>query len=401
MKRLPVFVLSFVFVLEFIFVPSAWADRKITVAQLEELLRSMQKEKKADVDFATALKQVELSEQLTRITMNRVVQLAPGPQTTEQIYVLEARSATLPPPPSDLPSTPAPDSAATQAILAKASNYVARVYSALPSLAANRTTLRFQDNVEAVGPSSGITGSATEVVTSAGFSNAASFVHYINSSASRMVLEHGAEKPSAEIDKTKWGANKMIAIQSRDPSLAQVFEAAQQSASLQFLRWELINGKPAAVFSFAVPQKASNLDLKVCCFPKIDQQGIAHFYNSSTAAAFGGTGNGGGVSGDWQTTTDWHDFHSIVPYHGEFFIDPESGVVLRMITQAELKPSDVVHQVDTRIDYGPIKSADRIFIVPVKSFVNTVVVPYGESGARIYTTRCTLFTSEYSGYQPQ
>jgi hypothetical protein len=363
----------------------------------------MHQEKKSDVDFATTLKQIELSEQLTRVAMNRLVQFAPGPQTTEQIYVLESRSAILPPPAADLPSTPAPDAAQAQAILAKASAYVTRTYSQLPSLAANRTTLRFQDNVDTIGPSSGITGSATDVVTTAGFSNPASFVHYLNSSASRIVLEHGAEKPSAEKDKTRWGANKMIAIQSPDPALGQVFEAAQESASLQFKRWQLIDNKPIAVFSFAVPHRISKLDLKVCCFPKIDQQGIAHFYTSTTAAAFGGdTSSGaGGVSGDWQTNTDWHDFQSTVPYHGDLFIDPDSGVVLRMITEAELKSSDVVHQVDTRIDYGAVKSGDRALIVPIKSFVNTIVVPYGDSGARIYTTRCTLFTSEFSGYQPE
>ena len=381
----------------------AWADKKLTVGQLEDLLRSMQRDKKTDVEVATELKQDELSEQLTRARMNSIIPLVPGPFSTEQIYVLEARSADLIPPPSDLPATPAPDPAAQKAILSRAADYVAHTYDQLPSVAANRTTLRFQDDFNAVGQSSGVVGSATEVDTSTpGFVAHRAYIRYVNSSESAIAFEHGAEKLVPDNSKVRWGANKMIALQAPDPSLGTVFKEAQASASIQWLRWELINGRPAAVFSYAIPRKQSRLDLKVCCFPKIDQQGVAHFYTSTTAAAFGGdaTSGGGGVAGDWQTTTDWHDFQATTPYHGEFFIDPDTGVVVRMITQAELKPSDLVHQVDTRIDYGPVKTAARTLILPVKTFVNTLVVPGGDSGAQMYTTRCTLFISEYSSYRP-
>jgi hypothetical protein len=387
----------------FLLVSPAWADKKITVGQLEYLLRSLQRDKKADADVATALKQVELSEELTRARMNNLIPLVPGPFSTEQIYVLEARSADLIPPPSDLPATPAPDAAAQKAILSRAADYVAHVYDQLPPLAATRTTLRFQDNYSAVGQSSGVVGSATEVDTSTpGFlgAHSDSYVRYINSTESAVTFEHGSEKLAPENSKILWGANKMIALQAPDPSLGTVFKEAQASGSIQWLRWELINGKPAAVFSFSVPRKASRLDVKVCCFPKIDQQGIAHFYTSSTAAAFGGGSSGAaGVSGDWQTTTDWHDFRATAPYHGDFFVDPDTGAVVRLITQAELKPSDLVHQVDTRIDYGPVRAGARTLLVPVKTFVNTLVVSGGDSGAQIYTTRCTLFTSQFTTYR--
>ncbi|HKF49906.1 MAG TPA: hypothetical protein VKB38_21265 [Terracidiphilus sp.] len=380
--------------------PSWATGKKITVAQLEDTLRSMQQDKKSDSDIATELKQLELTEELTRTRMNGLVKYAAGPYSTEQIYVLEARSATLAPPESDLPATPAPDDAAQKAMLARAANYVTHSYDQLPAFTATRTTLRFQDNVEAVAASSGITGSATDVVTSSGFSNPAYFVHYINSTKTQVSLDRGTEKLPEENQKIPWGANKMIALQEPPPSLNAVFRQAQQGGEIKWLRWELINGKPAAVFSFDVPRKVSKMQVKVCCFPKLDQQGIAHFYNSLTAPAFGGSA-GGGVSGDWQTSTEWHDFHANPPFHGELFIDPDTGAVARMITRAELKDTDVVHQVDTRIDYGAIKAGARTLVVPVKSYINTLVVPGGDSGAASYTTRCTLFTSEYSDYQTE
>ncbi|MGA7256933.1 MAG: hypothetical protein WBX09_09835, partial [Terracidiphilus sp.] len=237
--------------------------------------------------------------------------------------------------------------------------------------------------------------------SSPGFAPRAYFVHYINSADSSVAFNRGAEKLPPPNPKIRWGANRMIALETPDPSLGAVFQEAAQSASIQWLRWELIHGKPAAVFSFSVSAKHSRLDVKVCCFPKIDQQGTATFYTATSAAALGGdtTTGGGGVVGDWQTTTDWHDFHATTPYHGELFIDPDSGVVVRMITMAEFKPSDVVHQVDTRVDYGPVTAGARTLILPVKTIVNTLVVPGGDSGAAFYTTRRTFFISEFNGYR--
>ena len=91
-------------------VPS-WAAKRITVGQLEDLLHSLQQAKKTDAEVADELRQIELSEELTRGTMNSLIGFVAGPLSTEQIYVLEARSADLVPPARDLPSTAAPNAA--------------------------------------------------------------------------------------------------------------------------------------------------------------------------------------------------------------------------------------------------------------------------------------------------
>jgi hypothetical protein len=379
----------------------AFAARKITVGQLEDLLRTLQQDKKTDADAATALKQIELTEELTRSTMNSLIGFVPGPRSTEQIYVLEARSADLIPPASDLPATPAPDAETQKSIFDKASTYIANTYEKLPDLSASRTTLRFQDNVEAVSSSSGINGSAKDVVTNSGFSNPAAFVHYINSTQDRVSVLHGAAQLPSEKTKIQWGANKMITLQEPDPRPGVVFKQAQESGTIKWLRWELINGKPAAVYSFDIARKSPGLALNVCCFPNVKQAGVATFYTATSAAALGGGGGGGGggVTGNFQTSTEWHNYKTTAPYHGEFFIDPDTGILVRMITEAELQPSELVHQVDTRIDYAPTTIAGKVTVVPARTIVNTEVVPNGDSGAGGYKTRCTLFTSQYIDYQ--
>lgn len=379
--------------------PNCWCARKISIGQLEDLLRSMQQEKKSDTEIADALKQIELTEELTRRKMNGLVSYAPGPLSTEQIYVLEAQSADLIPPASDLPLTPAPDAAAQKDILDKAAHYVTSTYAELPSLTATKIMLRFQDNVEAVAAASGLQGGAQDVVVGGSFSNPASFVHYINSSKTQVTSMHGAEKLSDAKDTVLWGANKMIALREPSPSLTAVFHEARSAESVRWLRWEAINGKATAVFAFAVPHKQSQLDLDVCCFPNINQAGIATFYTATTAAALGGGGSGGGVAGNFQTSTNWHEYKTTASYHGEFFIDPQTGVIARMIVQAELKPSDVVHELDTRVDFSLTRAGNQIYVLPVKTYINTLVVPNGDSGAATYTTRRTLFTSEYTDYE--
>ncbi len=122
----------------------AWPAKKITVGELESTLKAMQADKKSDAEVATALKEVELSEQLTRDALDKLLTDSPGPMTNEQLYVLEARSALLAPPARDIPSTPAPDAAAQKELLDKAAAYVTKVYVQLPEITAAKTTLRFR-----------------------------------------------------------------------------------------------------------------------------------------------------------------------------------------------------------------------------------------------------------------
>jgi len=375
----------------------AWSAKKVTVAELTDTLKSLSDRKAGDADVAAALKQLELSEQLTRGAMNDLAAYAPGQLTTEQIYVLEARSAALAPPATEIPATPAPDAAAQKALLDKAAEYATKTYAQLPALTAKKTTLRFQDNVEAAAPSSGMNGGAKEVVVGANTVSPFQFIHYINSTDSVYTSDHGIEKLPE--DKTRWGANRMIALQEPDPSLGNVFQDAQAAGTIAWLRWENTNGKPAAVFSFQIPKKKSHYNVNVCCFPNVDQAGSVHFTSAAIGSANGG--GGGGASGNLQTATDWQHFKANgVPYHGQFYVDPDTGIVVRMITQADFKPSEVIHQEDIRIDYAPVKVGEKMLVLPMKTVIGTEVVPNGDSqAAGHYSERTTLFTIEYKDYQ--
>ncbi len=377
----------------------AWSAKTITVAELTDMLKSMQQAKKSDDDTATALKQVVMGEQLSRSTMNQLAEYVSGPATTEQVYVLEVRSAMLAPPAADIPATPAPDAAAQKAILDKTADYASKMYAQLPAITAAKTTQRFQDNVEAVAPSSGMSGSAKDVSVGSSFVSPYQFVRYLNVTDGTYNAEHGVEKLTQ--DKTPWGANSMIAIMEPDPSVATIFQEAQTNGSITWLRWQTIGGKPVAVFSYQVPKKKSHMALNVCCFPNLNQAGDARFSGQNGIGQPGSSpGAAGGAKGNFQTSTDWHPYkQNGVPYHGEFYIDTDTGIVVRMITVAELKPSEIVHQQQTRIDYGPVTVAGKPVILPVRTIVSTEVVPNGDSQVGKYSVRNTYLSTEYKDYQ--
>jgi len=181
--------------------------------------------------------------------------------------------------------------------------------------------------------------------------------------------------------------------------LSTVLSEAQATGKLAWLRWESVNGKAAAVFTFAVEKKKSHYSVNYCCFPDVDQAGSVRFSGAMGAGQPGGSpGASGGAKGNLQTVTSWHNYKATVPYHGEIFVDPDTGIVVRLITIAEFKNSEVVHQEDQRIDYAPVSVDGKPLVLPVKSFINTEVVPNGDSGAGKYSTRHTLFTAEYKGY---
>src|SRR5208282_5376966 len=105
---------------------------------------------------------------------------------------------------------------------------------------------------------SGMHSGASDVSTGSSFVSAFQFIHYINSTDAQVVSDHGAEKMPSAKDKTPWGANKMIALQEPDPSLGNVFQEAQGAGDIKWLRWETVNGKQAAVYSFDVPKKKAH-----------------------------------------------------------------------------------------------------------------------------------------------
>jgi len=378
MKRLICFALLTLFA-----AGPAWAAKKMTVDELKQTLASLNQLKKTDEEVATRLKEVELSEELTRSARAGMMAYVPGPLSEEQMNVIEGRSAILAPPAADLPATPAPDAAAQKAILTKTTAYVMGTYMHNPHMIVSKATSRYQDGVENIRTNSGVsnnmgnTGNAWEMPNM--------FMRFLGSHVDTIETENGVEKIPVAPTKVPWGINGQVSEGGPGPILSGILREAADGGKLNWLRWEKVEGKQYAVFSFAVDKKKSHYVVNYCCFPVTSDTG---------RMGYEGTG------ANFQTSADWKEFKTTVSYRGEFFIDPETGAIVRLVTQAGLKPTDFVHQEDMRIDYGMIVVDGKQVVVPVDSITLTEVVPNGDNYAARYSIRHTLFLSSYQNYQP-
>ena len=364
-------------------VAPAWAakTRKMTVDQLKQMLVSAHQANTRDPDVAKDLEDVELTEELTHSALESLGPYVPGQMTTEQLFILEAKSAALPPPASDIPTAPAPDAAAQKAILDKAMDYATKTYAQMPAVIATKDTRRFQDNADMPKEAFGAHSAGT-------FAPTITPIRYTTAAEAQVTFHNGAEQAPPE-DKGQWGANGMIAMLGQPPDLATVLDEAQQTGKIGWLRWETVNGKQAAVFSYDVDKKRSNDEVAYCCFPESSQPGPMQL--RGTAA--------GGEAGNYASNTSWKIWKAKVPYRGEIFVDPNTGVVVRLITEAELKGSDPVRTEIQRIDYGPQTVGGKTIVVPVRTIVDTMEQPYPNDPQGRLIFRHTLFTEDYKDYK--
>jgi hypothetical protein len=359
-----------------------WAAKKMTVQQLKDQLAADQKSQKSDADVAAELKDIELTEELSHSAIDSLKPLVPGKLTTEQIFVLQIRSAVLPPPAGEIPAAAAPDATKQKAILDKATDYATKTYAQMPPLTATRTLRRFQDNASQDQPA---LGSHSSAVLAATYTP----IHYTASDDASVTFKNGVEVNPLAGEKAHWGENSMIALLGQAPDPGTVLQDAQAAGKIGWLRWETVEGHDLAVFSYSVDKKKTHYAVTYCCFPETSQVGQVSLRGTPTS---GGEGN-------YQTSANWKNFKSTEPYRGEIFIDADTGVIYRLITQVEFKGSDPVKAENQRIDYGIETIGDKKIVVPGFVTIDTIEQPYPDSPQGRSILRHTLFTESYSGYK--
>lgn len=360
---------------------------KLTIAQLEELLSSLQRAKKSDDQVASQLSAVELTEQLTSVTMHSMGGLIAGPLSTEQMYVLEARSSMLAPPVANQPIPAALAPADQQALLAKAQDYATKAYAQLPPITAIRMTARFQDGVQTI---QSYTGAKVRTTNDQDpiFQDSSLTVHLKNTHTDNVELKHGLTQPVSK-EKIAWGSNGLVTSMLPPMALPDLLQQIAANGAPAWQRWELIDGKQAAVFSFAVDKKKSRYTLDYCCFPETANFGNDLYHADTTQAS---------NSGNLATVSEWKNFTAKSSYRGQLFLDPDTGTVLRTIVQADFKPSDFVHSEQIRVDYAAVPIASHPLVVPVRTFTLTEIVPNGDSFAAKFAARHDLVTEDFKDF---
>ena len=351
-----------------------------TVAQLDQLIESLVTARKSDEDIAMRLQSVHLSEQITPQQLEGLLDGHPGPKTTQEIMTLALDSSQLPPPPSDIPAIPAPSAAEQADLLKKAFMIALDTFPKLPMLNADKRTLRFQNGIAFIKNTSGNGGSMSN---SNGYSEISEPIalSLLLQETTHVTTHAGVEDSPANM-KQKDPGGQLGQVSQTVPGLPLTKVIADLAKTTPtWLRWQTINTRQVAVFNFVIPRKQSSYKINYCCFPENEHIGSEMGFQAS---------NG--------TATTFIPYKSAPGYHGELYIDEKTGMIFRLITKADQKVTDFVHQEDIRTDFEPTLVANVPYVLPSHVTILTTVVPNGDSMAK-FSTRRTLFDITYLNYR--
>ena len=304
----------------------AWAAKRVTVDQLEQILNASQG--KPDAEVAWHLSDLELTERLSSTRLARLKASMPSEKVQAALVVLADASEFLDPPAAEIPATAPPDLAAQRRMMALTVSYVGKTIPQLPNFLATRVTSRYEDT-----PLQWHSNSSPTPYEP---------LHSVGNSSVTVTYRHGHEAVETVATKDKkpeglttWGIF--------GPILGTVLEDAARS-KLAWSHWEQGVSGPMAVFSYSVPKEKSHYTVDYCCVAE----------QSATSVA------------------DLSPFRQIVAYHGEIAVDPASGTILRLMLQAEMKASDPVAKSSIMVEYGPVEIGDRTYFCPVRSVSSTL-----------------------------
>jgi VWFA-related protein len=336
----------------------AGAGTRVTVAQLNQALNAAFTAHKPDAEIARQIASMELSEQLTEASLERLyARLAPGAQTAQAIALLADRSAFLDPPVAELPGTAAPDGAAQQRMLDAARNYVAQTLPRLPDFLATRTINRYDDSPQALKKGAWPVRAGLHLV------GTSSREISVRNEREGQAVKQGSAASQEQSGLSSWGEFGFL------PALI-VTDTVK--GKVTWNHWEQMAAGVAAVFHYAVPRSASHYEIieTVPHGPRVPFLG--QYANASAV----------------RTTP---------AYRGSLWVDPATGIILRISIEIDENGSDQFRRVAVMVQYGPVRIGDRTFICPARSLTLELGISDVNSSLRESPTEW-LNIASYSGY---
>jgi hypothetical protein len=299
------------------------ASRKTTGDQLEKLLAAATTD--TDAELAQKLASIELSERFGPARLARCEASLPGPLSRQAFLAVADMAAFLDPAPGDVPALPKPDVEAQRKMIAAVVDYVTKTMHQLPNFFATRLTTSFQDD-------------SWFQASPENFSNYKP-LRATGQYSSSVLYRQGKEVVSTAVKQagtTQAGAKQGGSRQAGPTGLTTsgefgpilvtaVLDATQ--GKLYWSHWEQGVHAPMAIFRFAVSATKSH-----------------------------------------YTVED-----RLSEYSGEIAVDPADGTIWWVNLRTVRAWNDPLAKVDLRVEYGPVKIGDKIFICPTKGTEVSVV----------------------------
>ena len=317
------------------FAHPAWATKRISVAQLQQIIEAADEAHRSDSSTAQQLGDVSLTERLSPAALRALEASSRGNMTNQSLRVLADESAFLNPPANEILSRPAPAFAAQKSMMALVVNYVVHTLPTLPNFMATRSTQHFSDQPEAIAerpeaPVAGLYPLGT-VRTPVAFRDG-----HESDDPALLAASAKADKQDARLIQAS--TSGLASWGEFGPILSIVLVDAGKG-KLGWSRWEQWDGKPAAVFQFSVGSSGSHYLLRY--WRDANGQLIGSSYRASAG----------------QEPPKL--IRQVSGYSGTLTVDPESGTILRIELEATIPPFEDLRRAGMVVEYGPVKIGDR------------------------------------------
>ncbi len=348
---------------------SARAAQRVRVAELQQFLTAQYAAHKSDGSIADHLGNMELSEQLTGPTLDRITaDLKPEKKTAQALQLLADRSAFLEPPASEIPDKPAPEVAEQLRLFQGAIHFASVTIENLPDFLATRNTYTFDNSVVTMTTDASRTGISAHGP-----------LHANGEYSRQITFRDGAEvmlDAAAQDKQEKHGEAPpgLVSYGEFGPFLVTILSDSTKGRVV-WSHWEQTRSGLAAVLEYEIPQKASHYAVNYCC---------ALFVPLLAAGGGRQNTNVANASGD---------FHDTPGYHGYLYLDPQTGAVLRVTLEAEMKTDDPLSRVAESVAYGQVEIGERNYLCPVRSTALMIVRAWREGETSMVELNEVTFTN--------
>lgn len=343
---------------------SVLAAKRMTQEQLQQVLAAGATAHRTDDALAQQISDVELTSRLNSMALQQMVSASPGPKTQQMLRAIADASVFLDPPASEIPARAIPDIAAQKFMLSQTIHYAARTLHALPDFLATRQTEHYDDSPQSLTPGAwpARAGLAFRMQTQAPVAfrdgretddpslSAGTTSADKKPGLSKVAVGKDFKKrpaPAPNVGLTSWG--------EFGPILEIVLVDAAKG-KLGWAHWEQLDSKPVAVFQFAVDKANSHYNV----------QFRGRDFGERIGGSYGSR-NGEGASKGQVKDAGVASTGEAVGYHGRLTIDPDTGTILRITIQADLRSSDPIQKADIMVEYGSVEIGESQHICPTRS----------------------------------
>jgi hypothetical protein len=366
------------------------AVHRVSVDQFHSWLAARKASNQSDNDIAKQIATLQLLERLSPSTLASFkAEFSPGPRTTQALDLLADCSAILDPPAAELPARPAPDAAALKAMFHSTVYFVSTTMRQMPDFLATRVTRSYDDNdphLAVAMPDT--TEDVSMIAPHSVMIPVGTFTQQITYRDGKEVASEGKD---ARQKQSEAPPGFSTSGEFGEILLKVLLDAAK--GKLTWSHWEQMESGTVAVFHYQVPETASHYAVDYCC--------LSAGQDRATGASFFQAG--GGQPAHFESNNQFpgankiNDSYRGTPsYHGNLYIDPTTGAILRITLDVELNPSEPITRNASSIDYGTVEIGGKKFICPVRSVAISLTREYRKDQPGIRTVlhiNRTEFTS--------